>query len=132
MGTGTLTFGSSLCCLVSCLWPVGFGFISDATGASVTGLKYCLYFTDILHGLFSIHCQLHLASVHGPKDEIQSEPFQDTPPGENWHAASAEYQDLTVGLCWGLGGAYISSKPHHKDFEGPSAPWLYELMYLAY
>ena len=78
--THGLTFGSPPRCLASCLRPMGFGFTTDEL--IIIGLKYCLYFSDILRGLFSIHCQLHLASVHGPKDEIQSEPFQDAPPGE--------------------------------------------------
>jgi len=73
-------------------------------------MSSCLYFSGILRGLVSLHCQLHLAPVHGPKDEIQPEPSPGASPGEqDRHAATLGFRGLTVGLWWGLGAASVTA-----------------------
>lgn len=72
----TLTFGR--CSSV----PWHLGGAKHATGIVIPELKCWFCFSDILRGLFSLHCQLHLAPVHGPQGEIQPEPLQGAPPGE--------------------------------------------------
>lgn len=62
--------------------PWDLGGTKHVTGIVIPGLKCCFNFSDILRGLFPLHCQLHLAPVHGPQGEIQPEPLQGASPGE--------------------------------------------------